>query len=128
MRHPLDPVAAHDAASLFGRLEAQSLLDEAESDRVLIARAERAQGVDRAGLRSRLFASRAAARTHWAAERRRADWRIRSAIAAPLAARAPRADILHAATTADPAGALLAHEREAIVLGALRRLLRTART
>ncbi len=124
MRHRLDPAPAHRAAALFGRLEAQTLLDPAESDRALRDAAARAVGVDRIGLRLRLFDARDGARAWWQGQRGRAAWRIRDAVARALGRRAPRAAIRSAAAQADPDATLLPHEREDIILTELRRHLR----
>ena len=109
---------------MFGRLTAQGLLGAEESADALIASAARARDVDRRGLRMRLLHAFADAREYWQAQRRRAAWCIRDAIAPLFAARATRAAILAAAAAADTHDALLAHERDALVQSVLRRFLK----
>jgi hypothetical protein len=130
MRHPRDPIAPHKAAALFGRLTAQGLLGAEEAAAALIASAARARNldkgsVDRRGLHIRLLHAQSDAREYWLAQRRRAAWRIRDAIAPLFAARATRADILAAAAAADTHDALLAHERDALAQSVLRRFLKS---
>jgi hypothetical protein len=72
----------------------------------------------------RLLHAFADACEYWQAQRRRAAWRIRDAIAPLFTARATRAAILAAAAGADTQGALLAHERDALVQSVLRRFLK----
>ena len=80
--------------------------------------------MDRRGLRTRLLHAYADARAYWQAQRRRAAWRIRDAIAPLFAARATRATILAAAAAADPNCVLLANERDALAQSVLRRFLK----
>ena len=124
-RHPLDPEAPHRAAPLLGRLVAQGLLDRAEAlDALLHASAP--PGLSRSGLQARLtHALDDAARAH---ARRRAgtERAVRRALAAPLAARAPREGLYAAADAADPDHHLLTRERRALVREEVCWLLRAA--
>jgi len=125
-RHPLDPEGPHRAAPLFGRLVASGLMARQEAlDALLHVPAD--PRLSRSGLDTRLtYALDDAARAH---ERRRArtERAVRRALAAPLAARAPRETLLAAADAADPDGDLLPRERLAVVKDEVAWTLRAAR-
>lgn len=123
-RHPLDPEGPHRAAPLLGRLVASGLLDRSEALDALFSTPDDGR-VARSGLQARLtHALDNAIRAH---ERRRAgtERQVCRAIAAPLLARMPRADLLAAADAADPDENLLPRERRALVKAEVAWALRT---
>ena len=113
-RHPLDPDGPHRAAPLLGRLVAAGLLDRNEALDALLHRAADSP-VARSGLQSRLTQALDAAASAHTFRRIGTARAVRRAVAAPLLAHAPRADLLAVADAADPDHNLLPRERRALV-------------
>jgi hypothetical protein len=122
-RHPRDPAPAWQAIGVLAKLVAQGLLHQAEAAAALAAAP--AAGADPSGWQARRAWRLADAVAAWRRERARVRRAIAPAAAPLLLRRAPRAALLAVAAEADPRGALLPAEREAL-LGALvaRRLAR----
>ena len=124
MRHMADPRSAWDALPALAGLVSQRLLTLAEADAAL---ADAGPAGDPSGWQARRRWALTDAVAVLRAARRRAGWAIRAALAPLLAARASRPDLEAAAAAADPAGALPAAQRAALVRDQVARALRATR-
>jgi hypothetical protein len=110
------------AAAVAGQLVAQGLLAEAEVLPPIIAEAPAGEPA-----RAAILARFTAARDAMQAERGRTAWRIRTALAPLIEARAAGSALLAAAFGADRGQALLARERRRIAEQLIRRALAESR-
>jgi hypothetical protein len=119
--HPTDPAAPRAAVATFAKLVAGGAMTHADAEAAMLS--VPAPGADPSGRRARATWALRDAVDARLRSRRQAVWAGRRALAAPLAARAPRAVLEATIAAADPGGALDCQERAALLRQEVRRAL-----